>query len=125
MFSLCSIGTLPQPYNAAASIFERPASTSVLSSIRGRSKLSMLYPVIISGSSKRTRLVRPSMMSPSSPRKVCSLRSPPLSMTAAAHRILFDWMLVSRSKEKVTKGVRKGSVLARLSRVHETTMSVG
>nr|AIE91460.1 hypothetical protein [uncultured marine group II/III euryarchaeote AD1000_11_G05] len=80
---------------------------------------------MMSGSSECTRLVRPSMISPSSPWKVCSLRSPPLSMTAAAHRILFDWILVSRSNEKETKGVRKGSTLARSSRVHETTMSVG
>ena len=80
---------------------------------------------MMSGSSECTNLVSRSMISPSSPWKVCSVRSPPLSMTAAAHRILFDWMLVSKSNEKVTNGVRNGSVIDRSSTVQDRTMSTG
>ena len=78
-----------------------------------------------SGSSDLTSLVSPSMISPSSPLNECSLRSPALSITAAAHRIRLDWILVSKSKEKVTNGVLNGSAFDRSSRLQDNTKAVG
>ena len=99
--------------------------TSDLSCILGRSKLSILYPVMKSGSSSRTNLVRPSIISLSEPVNSCSDLDPFLSTTAAAQSILFVDMLVSRSNEKDTNGAGNVSVFSRSSRLHEITMSTG
>ncbi len=65
------------------------------------------------------------MISLSSPLNWCSERFPARSITAAAHSIRLVAILVSRSKEKVTKGAGKGSVLDNPSRLQETIMSTG
>ena len=119
------MGTLPQPNRGDLLYFGLGEITSALSSILGRSKLSMLYPVTKSGSCSLTRAVSPSMISLSSPLNWCSERFPARSITAAAHSIRLVAILVSRSKEKVTKGAGKGSVLDSPSRLQETIMSTG
>ncbi len=86
--SLSIAGTLPQPHNAACSNFDFPAFSSARSIILGRSKLSILYPVMKSGSSSRTSLVIPSKISFSEPRNSCSVRDSPLAITTAAQSIV-------------------------------------
>ena len=64
--SLFVKGTLPHPNIDDCSENELLFSSD-LSSVLGRSKLSILYPVIKSGSSSLTNLVSPSMISFSEP----------------------------------------------------------
>ena len=123
--SLSIAGTLPQPHNAACSNFERPAFSSARSIILGRSKLSILYPVMKSGSSSRTNLVIPSRISFSEPRNSCSVREFPLAITTAAQSIVLCRTLVSRSNERVTNGVGNGSVRDRSATLQATTISHG
>ena len=119
------MGTLPQPNRGDLLYFGLGEITSALSCILGRSKLSMLYPVMKSGSCSLTRAVSPSIISLSSPLNWCSERFPARSITGRAQSIRFVAILVSRSKEKVTKGAGKGSVLDNPSRLQETIMSTG
>ena len=109
-------GTRAQPASIALVIRSLESSnSSIRSLILGKSKLSILYPVMISGSLSRTRRVRPSSISRSSPLKVCVSLSPFCSTTAAAHRILPVSILVSKSNEKVTNGAANASIARKSS----------
>ena len=111
----------------------RPPRASTRSAMRGKSKLSMLYPVMMSGSCSSTNRVMPSSNSDSSSRQVWTLRSPVArsSTTAAAQRIRLSAMLVSRSKESIRtdgKGLGRLKVLdhamqGEVHAIHATTAS--
>ena len=78
-----------------------------------------------SGSSDLTTWVSFSIISFSSPTIGYSVRSPARSTTAAAHSMWLVAMLVSRSKDSVTKGAGKGSALSRPPISQESIMSTG
>ena len=102
--------TLPHPIVSAFKDLLFPETKLALSTILPISKLSILYPVIMSGSLSLIRLVISLRIDFSFPENVWCERSPlPIfSTTAAAQRIVSFAIDVSKSNERTQNGAGNG-----------------